>query len=124
MASKYAKNLDDEIIKLLAEGNVCKEIGVKLNKAYDTIRNRVNQLKINNDCKTITHLVIKYLKLKTMTYVIYNPVNHLYLQEHPDQSEVLQWGDASTAYELATQQEADNLATEIGGGTVGTTKPA
>lgn len=63
MARPYDKELDDEIIKLLAEGDVCRDIGLKLHKARGTIRTRINRLKINNGCKTITHLVVKYLKL-------------------------------------------------------------
>lgn len=60
------------------------------------------------------------------TFVVYNyEDNGLYLTaEITSPGGVMyQWGDPRNALEYETLQEAEAKAVEIGGGTVGTTKP-
>ena len=58
-----------------------------------------------------------------MTYVVYNPANKLYLKSLFQNANGWIWDEADVAHEFATLQEAEDMATSIGGGTVGTTKP-
>ena len=60
----YDKKVDDKIIRLYAEGNQVKEIAAELSTTYAAIKMRVEKLKERYQARTVTQLVVKYLKIK------------------------------------------------------------
>jgi hypothetical protein len=56
-------------------------------------------------------------------FVVFDPVTTLYLIVYTGEAGTRQWGNSKDAITFDTLVEAQNLATSIGGGTVGTTKP-
>lgn len=56
-------NTNDQIIELLGSGYTVKEIAVMLNMKFVTVRKRIVTMKKKQECKTVTHLVVKWLGL-------------------------------------------------------------
>lgn len=56
-------NTNDQIIQLLGSGYTVKEIAVMLKMKFVTVRKRIVTMKKKQDCKTVTHLVVKWLGL-------------------------------------------------------------
>ena len=56
-------NTNDQIIQLLGSGFTVKEIAVMLDMKKFTIQKRIKTMKKKQDCKTVTHLVVKWLGL-------------------------------------------------------------
>ena len=54
---------NDQIIQLLGSGYTVKEIAVLLNMKFVTVKKRIVTMKKRNNCKTVTHLVVKCLSL-------------------------------------------------------------
>jgi DNA-binding NarL/FixJ family response regulator len=54
---------NDQIIQLLASGYTVKEIAADLKMKFVTVKKRIVTMKKKNDCKTVTHLVVKWLEL-------------------------------------------------------------
>lgn len=50
-----------KIIELLAEGKVYKEVAAELSMKTRTVIDRIQELKKQNDCRTVTQLVVKYV---------------------------------------------------------------
>lgn len=50
---------NNEIVKLLAAGKVYKEIAAELKMKTRTVIDRVQEMKKQNDCSTVTQLVVK-----------------------------------------------------------------
>ena len=50
-----------KIIELLASGKVYKEVAAELNMKTRTVIDRIQELKKQNDCRTVTQLVVKYV---------------------------------------------------------------
>jgi DNA-binding NarL/FixJ family response regulator len=56
-------NTNDQIIQLLGSGYTVKEIAVMLEMKTKTVEKRISTMKRRQDCKTVTHLVVKWLGL-------------------------------------------------------------
>lgn len=54
-------NTNDQIIQLLGSGFTVKEIATMLNMKKKTVEKRISTMKRKQDCKTVTHLVVKWL---------------------------------------------------------------
>jgi DNA-binding NarL/FixJ family response regulator len=54
---------NDQIIQLLGSGYTVKEIADMLNMKKCTVDKRIKTMKRKQDCKTVTHLVVKWLGL-------------------------------------------------------------
>jgi DNA-binding NarL/FixJ family response regulator len=54
---------NDQIIQLLGSGFTVKEIATMLNMKKKTVEWRISAMKKRNQCKTVTHLVVKWLGL-------------------------------------------------------------
>jgi DNA-binding CsgD family transcriptional regulator len=54
---------NDEIIQLLGSGYTVKEIANMLGMKTKTVEKRISTMKRRNDCKTVTQLVVNWLKL-------------------------------------------------------------
>jgi DNA-binding NarL/FixJ family response regulator len=56
-------NTNDQIIQLLGSGFTVKEIAEMLQMKKKTVEKRISTMKRKQDCKTVTHLVVKWLGL-------------------------------------------------------------
>jgi DNA-binding NarL/FixJ family response regulator len=56
-------NTNDQIIQLLGSGYTVKEIADMLQMKKKTVEKRISTMKRKQDCKTVTHLVVKWLGL-------------------------------------------------------------
>jgi DNA-binding NarL/FixJ family response regulator len=56
-------NTNDQIIQLLGSGYTVKEVAVMLEMKKKTVEKRISTMKRKQDCKTVTHLVVKWLGL-------------------------------------------------------------
>jgi DNA-binding NarL/FixJ family response regulator len=54
-------NTNDQIIQLLGSGYTVKEVAVMLYMKKKTVEKRISTMKKKQDCKTVTHLVVKWL---------------------------------------------------------------
>lgn len=54
-------NTNDQIIQLLASGYTVKEVAAMLDMKKKTVEKRICTMKKKQDCKTVTHLVVKWL---------------------------------------------------------------
>jgi DNA-binding NarL/FixJ family response regulator len=54
---------NDQIIQLLGSGYTVKEVAVMLEMKKKTVEKRISTMKRKQDCKTVTHLVVKWLGL-------------------------------------------------------------
>jgi DNA-binding NarL/FixJ family response regulator len=52
---------NDQIIQLLASGYTVKEVANMVNMKKKTVEWRISEMKKRNHCKTVTHLVVKWL---------------------------------------------------------------
>lgn len=57
-------------------------------------------------------------------FVVYNPNTGLYLVEYHELDDNHDWGSAEKAKGYATLSAAEDIATNIGSGTVGTSRPS
>jgi DNA-binding NarL/FixJ family response regulator len=53
--------INDQIIQLLGSGFTVKEVATMLNMKTKTVEKRISTMKRKQDCKTVTHLVVKWL---------------------------------------------------------------
>jgi DNA-binding NarL/FixJ family response regulator len=56
-------NTNDQIIELLSCGYTVKEVANMLNMKTKTVEKRISTMKKKQECKTVTHLVVKWLGL-------------------------------------------------------------
>jgi DNA-binding NarL/FixJ family response regulator len=56
-------NTNDQIIQLLGSGFTVKEVAAMLKMKTKTVEKRISTMKRKQDCKTVTHLVVKWLGL-------------------------------------------------------------
>jgi DNA-binding CsgD family transcriptional regulator len=56
-------NTNDQIIQLLGSGYTVKEVADMLNMKKFTVDKRIKTMKRKRECKTVTHLVVKWLGL-------------------------------------------------------------
>lgn len=56
-------NNNDNIIALLASGYTVKEVANNLGMKKYTVEKRIKTMKQKNKCKTVTELVVNWLKL-------------------------------------------------------------
>jgi DNA-binding NarL/FixJ family response regulator len=54
---------NDQIIQLLASGYTVKEVANMLSMKIKTVEKRISTMKRKQECKTVTHLVVKWLGL-------------------------------------------------------------
>ena len=54
---------NDHIIQLLGSGYTVKEVADMLNMKTKTVEKRISTMKKKHECKTVTHLVVKWLGL-------------------------------------------------------------
>lgn len=54
---------NDQIIQLLGSGYTVKEVASMLSMKTKTVEKRISTMKKKQDCKTVTHLVVKWLGL-------------------------------------------------------------
>jgi DNA-binding NarL/FixJ family response regulator len=54
---------NDQIIQLLGSGYTVKEIAAMLEMKKKTVEKRISTMKRKQECKTVTHLVVKWLGL-------------------------------------------------------------
>lgn len=52
---------NDQIIQLLGSGYTVKEVAAMLAMKTKTVEKRISTMKRKQDCKTVTHLVVKWL---------------------------------------------------------------
>ncbi len=60
-------NTNNQIIQLLGSGYTVKEIAVMLDMKKYTVAKRIKTMKKKQECKTVTHLVVKWLGLPQPT---------------------------------------------------------
>lgn len=56
---------NDQIIQLLASGYTVKEVAAMLHMKTKTAEKRISTMKRKGNCKTVTQLVVNWLKLNT-----------------------------------------------------------
>ena len=56
-------NTNDQIIQLLGSGFTVKEVAAMLQMKTKTVEKRISTMRKKQDCKTVTHLVVKILGL-------------------------------------------------------------
>lgn len=54
---------NDQIIQLLGSGYTVKEVAGKIGMKKFTVQNRIKIMKQRQNCRTVTHLVVKMLRL-------------------------------------------------------------
>jgi len=57
---------NDQIIQLLGSGYTVKEVAAMLEMKKKTVEKRISMMKKKQECKTVTHLVVKWLGLITL----------------------------------------------------------